>query len=98
MNLAFPADYRLKTKKEKRERKKAIEHGGDGDTNCNWCTWNGTLRLGTGAERFKNWKMNRDNPSFSIVEVNQNIESSPEDPLRLAVNQTPEKDDFVKLV
>ena len=21
--------------------KKAMEHGGDGDTTCNWCTWNG---------------------------------------------------------
>ena len=29
-----------------RELKNAVEHVDDGDTNCNWCTWNGLQRLG----------------------------------------------------
>ena len=27
-----------------RELKKALEHEGDGDTSCNWCTWNDPLK------------------------------------------------------
>ena len=29
--------------------KKAAEHKGDGDTNCSWCTWNGSQKFGKGA-------------------------------------------------
>ena len=36
-----------------RELKKAMEHEGDGDTNCNWCTWNDLQRLGKGLEKLK---------------------------------------------
>ena len=28
-----------------------MERDGDGDTNCNWSTWNDLQRLGKGAER-----------------------------------------------
>ena len=31
-----------------------MEHKNDGDTNCDWCTWNAPQRLGDGAERVGN--------------------------------------------
>ena len=57
MDSAIPADTRIKLKaSEKRNRyldlatelkkKKTMEHEGNGDTNCNWCTWNNTQRIG----------------------------------------------------
>ena len=30
------------------ERKKTVEHEGDGDTDCSWCTWNGLQKIGEG--------------------------------------------------
>ena len=33
-----------------RELKKDIEHEGDGDTNCKYCIWNGSQRLGKKTE------------------------------------------------
>ena len=59
MDFAIPADDRLKiTENEKRdkyldfsrEQKTTVEHEGDGDTHCNWSTWNNpqNLRKGTG--------------------------------------------------
>ena len=33
-------------KREIRELKKAMEHEGDGDTICVWCTWNNPQRIG----------------------------------------------------
>ena len=77
---------------------KAMEHEGDGDTNCYWCTWNVLRRLGKGAGRVGNWCTSRDNPYQSIVEIDQNTEKSPEDLRRLAVTQTPVKDKLLTLV
>ena len=31
-----------------------MKHKGDGDTNCNWCTWNNPQKLVPEAERFRN--------------------------------------------
>ena len=31
--------------------KKAVEHKSDGDTNCYWCTWDGSKKLGKGGGR-----------------------------------------------
>ena len=50
LDLAVPVDHRVKMKESKkivkyldlaRELKKAVEYKGDGNTYCNWCTWNG---------------------------------------------------------
>ena len=56
MDFAIPADHPVKIKKKKRKKRqllrpcqrteKAVEHETDGDTNCNWCTWNGPQRIG----------------------------------------------------
>ena len=40
VNFAVPEDHRVKIEENKKRIKKAMEHEGDGDTNCNWCTWN----------------------------------------------------------
>ena len=49
VNFAIPANHRVKIKENEkrdkyldfvRELKKVIEHENDGDTNCNWKTWN----------------------------------------------------------
>ena len=37
-----------------RELKKTMEREGDGNTNCNWCTWNNPLRIGKGTGRLRN--------------------------------------------
>ena len=31
-------------------KKKSVEHVGNGDTNCSWCTWNGAQILGKKLE------------------------------------------------
>ena len=41
-----------------RELKEAVGHKDDGDTSCNWCTWNSSQQLGKGAGRVGNWKTN----------------------------------------
>ena len=52
--FAVPVDHRVKSKRAKRRMnisillgkfKKNIEHESDGDTNCNWCTWNNPQRI-----------------------------------------------------
>ena len=54
--LCRPADHRKKKKRTQRilrscqRTKKAMEHEGDGDTTCNWCTSNKPQRLGKGLE------------------------------------------------
>ena len=53
--------------------KKPMEHESDGDTNCNWRTWNDSQRLGKETEGVGN---RRTNPNYSIVE---NTEKSPGD-------------------
>ena len=75
-----------------------MEHGGDGDTNCIWCTWNSPQRLGKGVGRVGNRRSNRDHPDYSIVEIGQNTEKSPVDLKRLAVTQTTVKDHQLMLV
>ena len=31
---------------ELKKKEKIMEHEGDGDTNCNWCTYDNTERIG----------------------------------------------------
>ena len=50
VDFSVRTDHRVKIKEAKREKKyldlarelkKAVEHDYDGDTDCNWRTWNG---------------------------------------------------------
>ena len=66
--------------------KKAVEHEGDGDTKCNWCSWNGPQKLGDYFGRVGNQGTNRDYPDYSIVEIGQNTENGPGDLRRLKLH------------
>ena len=67
-----------------RKLKRNMEHEGDGNTNCNWCTWNNPQRISKGSGRFGN-KRKR----LSISKISQNTGKSPGDLRRLAVTQPP---------
>ena len=60
-----------------------MEHEGDSDNNCNWCTWYSHQRTGTGNGRFGNKSMSGDHSNYDIVKVSQNTEKSPGNMLSL---------------
>ena len=66
-----------------------MEHEGDGDTNCSWCTWNDPQRIGKGTRRLKNQRTSGNHPDYSIIKIGQNNEMSPGD-LRRFVNLLPQ--------
>ena len=83
MDFSVPADHRVKLKENEkrdkyldlaRELKKTVKH--EGDTNCNWCTWNDLQGLSKRAGRVRNRRMSGDYPNYSIVEVGQNTEET----------------------
>ena len=88
LDFAVSTDDRVKIKEyEKRDKyldfdrelkKKQNNYGSwsNGDTNCNWCTWNGTQRLGKGAGRVGNRRISRDHHNSCIVQISQNTEKS----------------------
>ncbi len=63
-------------------KKKTMEHEGDGDTSCNWCTWNNTRKIG---KRTENKRTSGDHTDIRIIKIGQNTEGSPGDLRRLAV-------------
>ena len=84
MDFVVPADHGVELEEsEKRDKyqdlareiiiKKTVEHESDGDTNCNWCTWNNreTISMVTGKIGNKG-----------------NTGKSPGDLIKLAVTQT----------
>ena len=68
-----------------------MDHKGDGDTSCNWCTWNGYQSFKNGAGRVENQGTNRDHSNYSIIEIGQNTEKTSGNLRRHAVTQTPVK-------
>ena len=70
---------------------KTVKHEADGDTNCNWRTWNCPQRLGKRSGRAGNQKTNRNHPDVSIFEISQYTEKRPRDLKRLSVALTPVK-------
>ena len=77
---------------------KNMEHEGDSDTNCNWCTWNNPKRIGTGTGGLGNKRKNGDYSDNSIIRINQNTEKSPGDLRRFAVTQTSMRNHQLALV
>ena len=67
---------------------KRLKHESDGDTNCNWCSCYSHQRIGTGTGGLVNKRTSEDHPYYSIVEIGQNTEKSPED-LRRLVSEKP---------
>ena len=94
MDLAVPADHRVKLKESEkrdnyqdlaRDQKKTMEHESDGDTNCNRYAQYNYQRIGKGTGRVGNKNTSGGNLSDSTVKISQNIEKSPGDLRRLAV-------------
>ena len=75
-----------------------MEHEGDGDTNCGWCTWNNPQRVDKGTRRHRNQRTSRDHPDYRIINIGQNTEKNPGDLKRLAVTQTPVENHQLTLV
>ena len=48
-----------------------MEHESDGDTNCNWCSWNDLQRLGKVTGRVGNERTSRHHPNYGIVKIGQ---------------------------
>ena len=78
--------------------KKAVEHEGNGDTNCNLHACYGLQKLGRGTERIGNQRTNWEQPKYRIVEIGQHTEMSPGDLRRYAAIQTPMKDHQLTMV
>ena len=61
MDFAVLVDHRVKIKEKKREKyldlawnlKKNIEHEGDDDNSCNWCSWNDSKGLVSGLKELE---------------------------------------------
>ena len=72
MNFASPGDRQVKfLKSEKRNKnkylhlvrdQKTMEHEGDGDTNCNWCTLNNPQKIGQCTWKLRNQRISRGHP------------------------------------
>ena len=93
MDFAVQDDHRVKLKGEKR----VMEHEGDCDTNCNWCTWKDPQKIGKRTGRLRNQRIRRDHPDYSITKIGQNTEKSPGDLRRFAVTQTAVEEHQLKL-
>ena len=46
--------------------KNVVEHVDDGDTSCNWCTWNVPKKFGKKTGRFGNQRKIQDHPNCCI--------------------------------
>ena len=75
VDFAVPANHREKIKENEKRVKyvdllesfKTVEHQGDGETNCSWCTWNGLQVLRKKSGGIGDQKKNRDQPDQSTV-------------------------------
>ena len=75
-----------------------MEHESDGDTNCNWGSLYNHQRIGAWTRGLGNKRASGDHPKYGIVKINQNAEKSPGELRRLAVTQTPVRNNLLSLV
>ena len=75
-----------------------MEHEGDSDTTCNWCTWNNLQKTDKETGRLENKRTSRDHPNYSIIKIDQNSEKSPGNLKRLAITLMPGKNHRQTLV
>ena len=97
MGFAVPSDHWVKLKESEkrdeylnlaRELKKAMKYESDGDTNCNWCTWNNPQSADQGTRRLRNHSTSKDHPNYCITKIEKNTEKSPGNLRRFAVTHT----------
>ena len=56
-----------------------MEQEVDGDTNCGWCTWDSSQRIGKRTGRLENKRTSRDHPDNIIIGIGKNTDRSPGD-------------------
>ena len=56
-----------------------MEHEGDGNTICVWCTWDNLKWIGKGTGRLRNQRSREEHSLYSIVKIGQNPEKNPGD-------------------
>ena len=78
--------------------KKTVEHESDDYTNRDWCFRYSRQWIIEGTEGLGNERVSGDHPNNYIIENGQNTEKSPENLRRLAVTQTPLKDNQLTLM
>ena len=59
------------------EKWKTMEHQSDGNTICNWPTWNNSRKIGIGTGTLGNKRKSGAHQGSSIIEISQNTEKSP---------------------
>ena len=77
MDFAVPADHSVKIKEsEKRDKyldlareQITMEHEGDGDTNCDWCTWDNSQKTSKVTGRFENKRTIGDHLDYNIIKL-----------------------------
>ena len=79
MDVAVPADHRIKLKEiekrdkyldlEKLKKTTTMEHVSESDTNCNWCFWYSHQSICTGTGGLWNKGTNGDHTNYGIVEI-----------------------------
>ena len=84
--------------KKKKQKKTTMEHEGGSDTNCNWCTRNGSQIFRKETGKVGNQRTRRDDPNYSIVKISQNTEESPGNLKRLVATVILVKDHLLTLV
>ena len=92
MYFVVPVDHLVKIKEREKIDKylnqtteKAVEHEGDGETSCNWCTWNGPQGFEKEMGGSGNQRKNRNSSEHTIDAVSLNTQGSSGDQRRLAV-------------
>ena len=56
-----------------------VEHESDRDSNCIWCRWNDSQRVGKRTGKIENQRKNRDYPDYNIVKIGKNTQNAPGD-------------------
>ena len=83
MDFTVPADHWVKLKENEkrdkyldiaRELKKTMEHEGDGDTNCKWCTYYSHRRIDNWIGGLGNKRSSGDHPNYSVIKIGPNTE------------------------
>ena len=76
VDLAVPVYHRVKKKRKRKDIQilefckravKMVDHEGNGDTNCNWCTGNSPQKFGRKTEGIRNQRKNWDHPDYSKI-------------------------------
>ena len=75
-----------------------MEHENDGDTNCNWCSRYSHQKISRRTGGLGSKRTSGDHPNNSIIKIGQNTEKSPRDLRRLAVTQSPVRNQQLTLM